>query len=713
MAISSVYINSGTWSGSDIITGINVRNNKNNIHIIDNNSVIVGLTTNTQAFTDSGSGYSSQNTYSNIGDIIGFNKEFILSDDLYVYNSVEPTSETRWVSGTNTKYSVNLGSLGSITNATFTSGINAIEALNEIRNSILALNINNLSISLPTYINDVSPNNNSVNLSGYGIIVNTGTYINENTSFTINDLNADGSNIIHNYEYETDGGGITQTTTISLTEPDGTGTLTLSVSANTADDNQSNSIGNDLINLINNNTENPNDYSATYDNTTKKITFTGITPFNSNINQLWTATVNNGTVTGDDEGNISFGLASITRTGVLNETFTIIAPNLYSTTVNGSPLFNKVTFTGGSQQTFSNNLNAIDAAIELKNELNSALSGYITASIDSLNPYKVIWTTSIQDNIGLDISFSDSNITKSIIQGNLGTTQSNINDAGKTNIQLFKPGSSSADYTNNYIGFIPSLPGAINTIQDVIDDINTQITDWVIEKDRPVTNQIRFTSIANEYINNIFKLIITNNTGTGTTLGNFSTGIGNATIDILGSAVPNYYGLRSVTLANKDVFSNTASDYSWFETTKNSSGTIFPGYKVDSLKTPEFAFDGENINGTPQLVDGFFDITANLNGQYVIDTDSLTLSEIYNVPVDSFDTKLNGSELIYYSTKLYLAYRVNNDSEITGLSLTSSDTGATIYTNPGTTYTLLDSNSDIIISSTIYKWNGTSWIKET
>jgi hypothetical protein len=712
MSISSVYINSGTWSGSDIITGINVRNSKNNIHIIDDNSVIVGLTTDTQAFTDSGSGYLSQNTYSNIGDIIGFDKEFILGDDLYIYNSVEPTLETRWVSGTDTKYSVNLGSLGNITNATFTSGINAIEALNEIRNSILALNINNLSISLPNYINDVSPNNNAVNLSGYGIIVNTGTYVNENTSFAINDLNADGLNIIHNYEYETDGGGIEQTTTISLTEPDGTGTLTLSVSANTVDDDQSNSIGNDLIDLINNNTENPNDYSATYDNITKTITFTGITPFDSNINQLWTATVNNGTITGDDEGNISFGTSSIKRTGVLNETFTITAPDLYSKTINGSPLFSKITFTGGSQQTFSNNLNAIDAAIELKNELNSSLSGYINASIDSLNPYKVIWTTSIQDDIGLDISFSDSNIIKNITQGNLGTTQNNIDDAGKTNIQLFKPGSSNVDYTNDYIGFIPSLPGAINTIQDVIDDINTQITDWIIEKDRPVTNQIRFTSVDNKYIDNIFKLIITDNAGTGTTLGNFSTGIGNATIDILGSAVPNYYGLRSVTLANKDVFSNTASDYSWFETTKNTLGTIYPGYKIATIKTPEFAFDGIS-NGSASLVDDFFDIIANSNGQYVIDTETLTVSEIYNIPVDAPDIVISGSEMIYYSTKIYLAYRVSNDTDITGLSLGASDTGATIYTNKGSTYTITDSNTDVLVAEYIYKWNGTAWVKQT
>jgi hypothetical protein len=68
--------------------------------------------------------------------------------------------------------------------------------------------------------------------------------------------------------------------------------------------------------------------------------------------------------------------------------------------------------------------------------------------------------------------------------------------------------------------------------------------------------------------------------------------------------------------------------------------------------------------------------------------------------------------MVYYSTKLYLAYRVNNDSDITGLSLTASDTGATIYTNPNTTYTLTDSNSDIIIASYIYKWNGTDWVKE-
>jgi len=62
MAISSVYANAGTWSGSDIITGINVRNNLKNIHIIDNTNVAVVTTTNTQIFTDNG-GYSSQFTY--------------------------------------------------------------------------------------------------------------------------------------------------------------------------------------------------------------------------------------------------------------------------------------------------------------------------------------------------------------------------------------------------------------------------------------------------------------------------------------------------------------------------------------------------------------------------------------------------------------------------------------------------------------------------
>ena len=69
--------------------------------------------------------------------------------------------------------------------------------------------------------------------------------------------------------------------------------------------------------------------------------------------------------------------------------------------------------------------------------------------------------------------------------------------------------------------------------------------------------------------------------------------------------------------------------------------------------------------------------------------------------------------MVYFSTKLYLAYRVNNNSEITALSLGASNSGATIYTNPGTTYTITDSNGDALVASYIYKWNGSAWVKET
>lgn len=69
--------------------------------------------------------------------------------------------------------------------------------------------------------------------------------------------------------------------------------------------------------------------------------------------------------------------------------------------------------------------------------------------------------------------------------------------------------------------------------------------------------------------------------------------------------------------------------------------------------------------------------------------------------------------MVFYSTKLYLAYRVNNDSEITGLSLGSSNSGATIYTNKGTTYSLTDSTGATIIAESIYKWNGTAFVKES
>ena len=711
-AISSVYANAGTWAGSDIITGVTMRNSLKNVHIIDTNSVIAVNTTNTQVYTDSGSGYVSQQTYSDTADIVGFGKEFILNNNLYIYNSTQPSANTRWSTGTNTKYSVSLGSLGTITNNTFSNNIGVIDALNEIRTAILGLNISGLSVSLPTYVSDINPDSGVIDFSGYGIIINTGSSTNENTSFAINDVAGDGSNIIYNYEFETDGAGTSQSTTISLTEPDGTGTYTLSIAADATDDDQSNSIGTDLIALVNNNVESPNNYTAIYDTATKKITFTSINTFDSDASELWTATVNNNSVTGTNEGNIIFGTSTITRTGSLGSNYTITAPNLFTKTVNGLPLFSKVTFTGGTETPFTDNIAATAAALEFKNSLNTSLNGFITATIDSGDSKIVNWTTSIQDDIGLNLAFSNTNVTKSITEGILGTTQTNINNAGKTNVQVFKPGSVSANYNKSFVGFIPTLSGAVNTPADIISNINTTITDWTIEKDQPVNNQIRFTSVDSTYVNNIYKLNVTHSTATGTTVGNFSTGLGNATITEPGSSVPDYYGLRSVTLANKDVFSNTSTDYSWFETTKNSLNTIFPGYKVDALKTPEFAFDG--ISGsTPQLVDGFFAIGANSNGQYVIDTDALTSSQISNIPVDEATNTITGSEMVYYSTKLYLAYRVNNDSEITALSLGANNSGATIWTNIGTTYSITDSAGNALLASYIYKWNGTAWVKQT
>ena len=711
-ATSSVYANAGTWAGSDIITGVNMRNSLKNIHIIDTNSVIAVNTTNTQVYTDSGSGYVSQQTYLDTSDIVGFGKEFILNNNLYIYNNPQPSTNTRWHTGTNTKYSVSLGSLGSITNNTFSNNIYVIDALNEIRTAILGLSISGLSVSLPTYVSDINPDSGIIDFSGYGIIINTGTSTNENTSFSLNDVAGDGVNIIYNYEYETDGAGTSQSTTISLTEPDGTGTYTLSVGADSIDDDQSDLIGTDLITLVNNNVESPNNYTAIYDTATKKITFTSVNTFDSNASELWTAAVNNNSVTGTNEGNIIFGASTITILGALGSTYNITVPDLYTKTVDGLPLFSEVIFTGGTQTSFTNSIGATAAALEFKNALNASLSGNITATIDSGDSKIVNWTTSIQDDIGLNLVFSNTNVTKSITEGILGTTQTNINNAGKTNVQVFKPGNVSSDYNKSFVGFVPTLTGAINTPADIVSNINTTITDWTIEKDQPVNNQIRFTSVDSTYVNNIYKLNVTHSTATGTTIGDFSTGVGNASITTLGSSTPNYYGLRSVTLANKDVFSNTSTDYSWFETTKNSLNTIFPGYKVDALKTPEFAFNGLS-NGVASLVDGFFAIDANSNGEYVIDTDSLTSTEISNIPVDQSANTINGSEMVYYFTKLYLAYRVNNDSEITGLSLGVNNSGATIYTNSGTTYSITDSAGDALLASYIYKWNGTAWVKET
>ena len=118
MSISSVYSNSGTFATADIITAT-MKNSLNNIHVIDDTSVVAVNTTNAQVYTNSGSGYVSQITHASTSDVVGFSKEFILGTNLYIYNTTQPVSNTRWNTGTDTKYSVSLGSLGSITNNTF------------------------------------------------------------------------------------------------------------------------------------------------------------------------------------------------------------------------------------------------------------------------------------------------------------------------------------------------------------------------------------------------------------------------------------------------------------------------------------------------------------------------------------------------------------------------------------------------------------------
>ena len=100
----------------------------------------------------------------------------------------------------------------------------------------------------------------------------------------------------------------------------------------------------------------------------------------------------------------------MTRTGILGSSYTITAPNLFTKTVNGLPLFSTVTFTGGTETAFSDNINATAAALEFKNALNTSLNGFMTATIDSGDSKIVNYTTSIQDDIGLNLVFSNASI---------------------------------------------------------------------------------------------------------------------------------------------------------------------------------------------------------------------------------------------------------------------------------------------------------------
>ena len=705
-------INLTNTTGTDKVTGLAIRSDKDNLVLIDTDSFVVSLTATSAYYKIVTGTYTLQETYNYTGDLFGYVNDLFIGSNLVTYQVTPPTSNKRWISGSNTQFSVNLGSLGSLNNVVMPASNDAIDSLEFIRTQILGMSISGLTVSLPKFVSDINPSG-GLDYSGYGIIVNTGTATNEATSFVFSDVGSDGINITSNYEYETDGIGSTSATTITLTEPGSVGTITYSLSTDSISDNNTDQIGNDLAALVTSNTENGNEYTATYNTATQTLTLNASTFFISNTDK-WIGSVSNGALAGNAaEGDIAFNTATFTTNGALNENYTITASGLNTKTVNGLPLFNLVTFTGGTNTLFTTSLTGPQAAIEFRDALNASLSGYITAVIDGGNDHLVTWTTSIQDDINLDITFSNTSytVTKSITQGILGTTQTAINNANNTRVELFEPLNSTAVIDKEYLGFVPTLVGSSDTIASIITEMDNTLANWTVEKDLPGANTIRFTLDSNSYYSSLFTILITNNTGGTDTLGDFSTGTGAATITTYGGDIPTYYGLRAVTLANKDAFSDVVGNHSWFQATKNSLNTILPSYRVTSSRTPTFKFDGES-GGVAIIESGWNIIPANGSNQYVIDSELLTTQELLNIPIDNVETILVGSEMLYYSGTLYIALRVNTDAEITALSLGAGDVGATIFTNPSTTFTITDSLAAVLIANTIYKWDGTQWIKQ-
>ena len=683
---------------------------RNSMHVVNESTLLIRGIGNTQIGKINVSGINLQNNdislYEgnyNLGNneiYKGYGEYFSIGNNIHYYKDSYNSSNTI------IDFSGNLTSNLTIENQSFSTNIsgtndNALQILSKLREDLIQLSNFNYNISTPIYTDSINGG-----LSGWKIFIE---FNNEPSSETISFLDTNNNSLFVNELYQnTNAGNIGSSITISF--PDSINGNTISINENYLTSNNLNNnieiIGNDLINKLN---ENSNDYVASFDNTTNEISIEFTNYINSN-SSLWSATIDNGQAI--DPSDITFN-NYIDTEFVIRDTINISTTNLYGTVINGTQIMRELMDGNipGTNGVVELPIGDINAQVNFLNQKMVSFNNKINFSIDSFNPNQLnINSSEIQTNIGLNIEFNNPEILTNIIEGTLGIDQTIIDNAPKSEFTISNPNELIADYFISVVGINPPIPGLENPdFQSVLDSMSNFYSDFNFSYNQDyypaVNSDLAFFRIQSNipYYLNDDSFIITTNDQSISGFSNMTSGNISLSNNYIASSyngggqIPSHYGIRAVNIINRNNFSSDPSDYYWFNLISNHTDTsstdeIIPSYHVKSLHTPFFKFNDQDTRS-----DEFKLIPANIDGNYVIDSELLTTQSLYGITIFNNGTQpLSGSEMIFFVDKFFFGKRIKDYS-----LLPTSILGTVIYIDEN--YTEDDSTFPDGFDDTIYR----------
>ena len=627
--------------------------------------------------------YAVDETYTGAGgEIKGWLTHFTSNGNLYSYLKDKATA-SKVFDPTSENYSLTIGSNVIATNENFVATDN-LAAINEIRTKILAET--NYYVSQPYRVNKIDNTQTDADaIGGYAIDVDLGSDPSTPFTFSISNTGADEFN-----SYVTDD-DITATQA-TLTTPDGTNTI-FSLSSSHEGDNKADELGILIQDYVNNTYEGPEDYTASYDTATDKITFTANNPFHYNASNIWGLSISHPGTT--PNGTLTNEATNVTVQGVDNSHFTIThstpsyLPNL------GLVSQNKIEY--GAEFTDANT-----AASEFATAFNNFVGANGTANAAS---NVVTFSINVEADVGLSFDFSDNTpstqITESITQGSLGAT---IDGNTGSNLEITKPDASVENLKFFYLS--PTVPGGITNVGEIISSISDQLTDYTFTDN---TGSITITRNDNTPVNGEFGFVWTHDGGVTdpidfdeesamTTNSNF----GNELNENSGHDYPTHYGIRSpFSDESFTTFPLSAASYKWYEIdakVNDFTGEINPQYRIQTATRPQFRFDRNAQSDNFANIDT---VNAGVIAPNVIDTDVLTVQQVYGREVVQPDADpLAGAQLTFWKGKYYLALAVD-DALYSTININNNQ-GEAIYTLEACTNH----------PGEFYNWNGSALVQE-
>ena len=357
----------------------------------------------------------------------------------------------------------------------------------------------------------------------------------------------------------------------------------------------------------------------------------------------------------------------------------------------------------------------------LLNADGTALTTMLTGNVGQNT--SLSWTTTLQDDIGLQISFAGGSGATPAITINEGVLGLTYDSAIASSMTIMEPEGNVL--TNRFnqtftVGrFNPALPGSAQSAIDAfrhlvipaINDVNrwtTTITD---------DGDITYTSTDDRHSRLSFNNSITNVIDTSVTTQGDAT-FGATTVNHVGGGRPNRFGIRSAAdVATLSTNENDISNYTWFEITPpGENSNLNPQYIIDNTLEPNFRFDNLVNPITDigyRLLPGIDMVTNTDNDgdgpdHIINNVDEVTIFNDLNVMART-GNRLAGSELIgdFANNRYILARPVVAFNEIPD----PAEDGNTIYVNRDVVIDGPINGVTVSFSArTFYRFDGTMWV---